>query len=403
MFEGQWESDPYFTVKVSNASINENYTKIEYKGDVLIFIANSNAKAHYGTIFGTFDNSSKTMNGSITILELGVDYTFTLSEYTKQQQLYPKIYYSFILSFMYLLTITAWAKHFHKAYENPNFAEKTSMGTIALVETFEIFFSLWQLKKALEIPLGFDYIFIASFWSFATFMFVQSKLLPIVFRSQNSNLTSFGFQVSSRVISNFQTRFVFLCIIAVISLKILKEFYVVTVPLMHLVFLPQIITNSIYGYKDSFSIYTYASILFSKGMIAMYLFGCPSNFMRYQPNYQLLMNVLVVLLLQFMVLYWQSFKPRFLVPKRYRPVSYNYFKTSNEEHGLANELDPICIICMTPLNFGQSLNEPIVNTHKTMHTPCNHRFHQDCLTQWMAIKLECPTCRAKIPIFDENE
>ena len=37
-----------------------------------------------------------------------------------------------------------------------------------------------------------------------------------------------------------------------------------------------------------------------------------------------------------------------------------------------------------------------------MHTPCGHKFHKKCLLKWMAMKLECPTCRTKIPMLERN-
>ena len=30
-------------------------------------------------------------------------------------------------------------------------------------------------------------------------------------------------------------------------------------------------------------------------------------------------------------------------------------------------------------------------------TPCDHVFHDGCLSQWLAVKLECPVCRAALP------
>ena len=35
-----------------------------------------------------------------------------------------------------------------------------------------------------------------------------------------------------------------------------------------------------------------------------------------------------------------------------------------------------------------------------MRTPCNHKFHVSCLVEWMSIKMECPTCRAPLPVLD---
>jgi hypothetical protein len=35
---------------------------------------------------------------------------------------------------------------------------------------------------------------------------------------------------------------------------------------------------------------------------------------------------------------------------------------------------------------------------KYMKTPCNHNYHIICLKKWMDIRLECPTCRQRIPL-----
>ena len=32
-----------------------------------------------------------------------------------------------------------------------------------------------------------------------------------------------------------------------------------------------------------------------------------------------------------------------------------------------------------------------------MKAPCDHKFHNACLIEWMTIKLECPTCRKRLP------
>jgi hypothetical protein len=30
-------------------------------------------------------------------------------------------------------------------------------------------------------------------------------------------------------------------------------------------------------------------------------------------------------------------------------------------------------------------------------TPCDHKFHPNCLKEWIEIKLECPSCRSSLP------
>lgn len=43
------------------------------------------------------------------------------------------------------------------------------------------------------------------------------------------------------------------------------------------------------------------------------------------------------------------------------------------------------------------LKDDLVGEVMVMNTPCNHKFHEECLAQWMEVKLECPTCRAILP------
>lgn len=53
-----------------------------------------------------------------------------------------------------------------------------------------------------------------------------------------------------------------------------------------------------------------------------------------------------------------------------------------------------CVICMDRLRVVRG---------EYMVTPCDHVFHKACLQQWMAVKLECPTCRAVLPPHEDDE
>lgn len=52
---------------------------------------------------------------------------------------------------------------------------------------------------------------------------------------------------------------------------------------------------------------------------------------------------------------------------------------------------PDCVICMCEVDPATSRRRDL------MVTPCDHVFHTPCLTQWMDVKMECPTCRAVLP------
>ena len=36
-------------------------------------------------------------------------------------------------------------------------------------------------------------------------------------------------------------------------------------------------------------------------------------------------------------------------------------------------------------------------------TPCNHKFHKQCLLEWMEKRLQCPVCREPLPPPDPPE
>ena len=110
----------------------------------------------------------------------------------------------------------------------------------------------------------------------------------------------------------------------------------------------------------------------------------------------------------------ENFGTRFFVPTFLMKKNYNYFvKLPQEidlESGTQSSFTEDCVICMNSLltnneNIGNKNNEisnPYLNRLKLkknyfMKTPCNHKFHNKCLINWMTIKMECPTCRERLP------
>jgi len=70
---------------------------------------------------------------------------------------------------------------------------------------------------------------------------------------------------------------------------------------------------------------------------------------------------------------------------------FRYTIAAPNEQDISNILTNECAICCFELVEGEQ--------KKLYRTPCNHVFHEDCLKDWGFNKLECPTCRSKLPRF----
>lgn len=104
----------------------------------------------------------------------------------------------------------------------------------------------------------------------------------------------------------------------------------------------------------------------------------------------------------------KKFGARFFLPEKLRHwAEYNYYRSLAEADTEEGEHE--CCICLNPLSHleGDNTNNPIpphgYQRIVYMQTPCNHKFHTECLKPWLIHKLECPKCRTVLPPLDEEE
>lgn len=135
----------------------------------------------------------------------------------------------------------------------------------------------------------------------------------------------------------------------------------------------------------------------------LYLRGYSGNIFNLAPSVQFCIALLLLVGAMVMLMYLQAkYGSRILFPKFLLPKRYEYF----EEEDLVNALEEgisseDCAICLTPVHLKPENEENLEGEHvgKIMKTPCGHRFHGTCLVPWMQHKMDCPTCRTKLPPF----
>ena len=206
------------------------------------------------------------------------------------------------------------------------------------------------------------------------------------------------------------------------------------VPLLYSFWVPQIVYNVTHVVRRALHPVYIVGMSLTRMFIPLYLYGWPNSFVHYillddgsqEIEHARAACVLLVLWvsLQAVVLLLQDrFGSRFLVPKAWLPERYDYYRdlpqgvharpisgdnVSSGDHGADGEagiaLNVVeggrssvhtgagdyseCVVCYNPI-------EAIPGSY--MVAPCDHTFHRDCLTHWMQVKSECPTCRATLP------
>ena len=59
--------------------------------------------------------------------------------------------------------------------------------------------------------------------------------------------------------------------------------------------------------------------------------------------------------------------------------------------------DHECCICLLELKTNPVAQSEELNDF--MKTPCGHKFHKLCITDWMDQKQQCPICRGVLPVY----
>ncbi|WVZ01602.1 hypothetical protein V8G54_027671, partial [Vigna mungo] len=157
--------------------------------------------------------------------------------------------------------------------------------------------------------------------------------------------------------------------------------------LMYSFWIPQIITNVIRDSRKPLHPHYILGITVTRLAIPLYIFGCPNNFMRIEPDKSWCVCLAVFIGLQAAILLLQHYLgSRWFIPRQILPEKYSYYRRFDQETRQATD----CVICMTAIDISQRSNDCMV-------TPCDHFFHFGCLQRWMDIKMECPTCRRPLP------
>lgn len=266
-------------------------------------------------------------------------------------------------------------------------AAKVSILMIGQQAIMDAYLCLLHLTAGILVESLFNAFATAAFFKFVVFSIFEMRYLLAIWKASRPLNNGEGWETMRRELSVLYSRFYGILLGGILIMYEFHNFLRPILFLMYSFWIPQIITNIIRDSRKPLHPHYILGMTVTRLAIPLYVFGCPYNFMRIEPDDNWCISLVVFMGVQALILLLQHYLgSRCFIPRQILPEKYSYYRRF--DHGTNYAID--CVICMTAIDLNQRSNDCMV-------TPCDHFFHLGCLQRWMDIKMECPTCRRPLP------
>ncbi|XP_039040111.1 transmembrane E3 ubiquitin-protein ligase FLY2-like [Hibiscus syriacus] len=266
-------------------------------------------------------------------------------------------------------------------------AAKVSILTIGQQAIMDAYLCLLHLTAGILVESLFNAFATAAFFKFVVFSIFEMRYLLAIWKASRPMNNGEGWETMRRELSVLYSRFYGILLGGILIMYEFHNFLRPILLLLYSFWIPQIITNVIRDSRKPLHPNYILGMTVTRLAIPLYIFGCPHNFMRIEPDKSWCICLGVFIGLQASILLLQHYLgSRWFIPRQILPEKYSYYRRFETETNHTTD----CVICMTAIDLMQRSRDCMV-------TPCDHFFHSGCLQRWMDIKMECPTCRRSLP------
>ncbi|XP_028775258.1 transmembrane E3 ubiquitin-protein ligase FLY2 [Neltuma alba] len=266
-------------------------------------------------------------------------------------------------------------------------AAKVSIIMIGQQAIMDAYLCLLHLTAGILVESLFNAFATAAFFKFVVFSIFEMRYLLAIWKANRPLSNGEGWETMRRELSSLYMRFYGILVGGILLMYQFHNYLRPILLLMYSFWIPQIITNVIRDSRKPLHPHYILGITVTRLAVPLYIFGCPKNFMRIEPDKSWCLCLAVFIGLQATILLLQNYLgSRWFIPRQILPEKYSYYRRFGQTTNHATD----CVICMTAIDLSQRSNDCMV-------TPCEHFFHSGCLQRWMDVKMECPTCRRPLP------
>ncbi|XVF66807.1 hypothetical protein PTKIN_Ptkin10aG0067400 [Pterospermum kingtungense] len=266
-------------------------------------------------------------------------------------------------------------------------AAKVSILMIGQQAIMDAYLCLLHLTAGILVESLFNAFATAAFFKFVVFSIFEMRYLLAIWKASRPMNNGEGWEIMRRELSVLYSRFYGILLGGILVMYEFHNFLRPILLLLYSFWIPQIITNVIRDPRKPLHPHYILGMTITRLAIPLYIFGCPHNFMRIEPDKSWCVCLGVFMGLQASILLLQHYLgSRWFIPRQILPEKYSYYRRLDPDRNHSTD----CVICMTAIDLTQRSSDCMV-------TPCDHFFHSGCLQRWMDIKMECPTCRRSLP------
>ena len=324
-----------------------------------------------------------------------------------------KVFYRKVRFYTYFLILTLIAQGYILLQQidessTPSSMMRISIATVGMRSVIDSYFCLTHLTMGILIDDLFAPLGVVSAGYFILFSILEMRLLVQAWRTRRPHIQ--GWLELRTDISAVYSRFYAAFMFGLLLMYWTANKFIWFLAFLNSYWIPQIIRNAYYNQRQALKPSYVVLTSYLRLVIPLYALGCPSNFMHLRPNFTHCFLLVAWTTAQVVVLMCQHYiDPRYGVGDLgIFPEVYDYHRRVSEDvlaqcgfiegDDAASERDiemgdvtsgADCVICMNHVK--------IRTPSERMVTPCNHFFHTECLTRWIDIKQECPTCRRALP------
>ncbi|KAF0908221.1 hypothetical protein E2562_023843 [Oryza meyeriana var. granulata] len=223
-------------------------------------------------------------------------------------------------------------------------AAKVSILMIGQQAIMDAYLCLLHLTAGILVESLFNAFATAAFFKFVVFSIFEMRYLLAIWKASRPLNSGEGWEVMRRELSVLYSRFYGILLGGILLMYELHNFLRPLLFLMYSFWIPQIVTNVIRDTRKPLHPQYILGMTITRLAIPLYIFGCPSNFMRIEPDKRWCIAVTIFMGIQAAVLLLQHyFGSRCFIPHQILPEKYCYHRKVED-----NTNQPIdCVICGT--------------------------------------------------------